>query len=93
MKLIQHTSAVLTEDLPAERLVAGDAGTMGHVHCEHSAHEVEFLNMTGGTVAVAPVRAAQLRPVGTRGIAHAFSHGNAGAGFAPFAASREYKLG
>jgi hypothetical protein len=29
MKLIQHTSAVLTEDLPAERLVAGDAGTMG----------------------------------------------------------------
>jgi len=70
MKLREHTGVVLTEDLPAEGLVAGDAGTIVHVHCEHAAYEVEFLNMTGGTVAVATVRAAQLRPVGTRDIAH-----------------------
>jgi hypothetical protein len=70
MKLKEHACVVLTDDLPAEGLMAGDAGTIIHVHRNHDAYEVEFMTMAGSTVAVATVLAPQVRPVGRHDIAH-----------------------
>jgi hypothetical protein len=66
----EHDCVVLTSDLPAAGLEAGDVGTIVHVHPGGAAFEVEFVTMTGTTVAVATVTAAQLRPVGRQDISH-----------------------
>ena len=67
----EHDCVVLTTDLPASGLKAGDVGTVIHVHAGAAAYEVEFATLTGRTVAVATVLASQLRPVGWQDIAHA----------------------
>ena len=67
----EHDRIVLTTDLPAEGLKAGDVGTVVHVHAQHDAFEVEFLTLDGQTVAVATVLASQVRPVSNRDITHA----------------------
>ena len=51
----EHDCVVLTEDLSAAGLVAGDVGTVVHVHKGGAAYEVEFVTMTGRTVAVTTV--------------------------------------
>ena len=61
--------AVLTVDLPEYGLKAGDVGTVVLVH-GHKGYEVEFMTLTGQTVAVATVRAGQLRPVSARDVSH-----------------------
>jgi len=61
---------VLTSDIPAEGLQAGDVGTVVHIHRDGAAYEVEFMTLTGQTVAVATVLPSQLRPVGQRDITH-----------------------
>lgn len=66
----EHDCVVLTSDLPASGLEAGDVGTVVHVHAGGAAFEVEFVTMTGATVAVATVPATQLRPVGRQDISH-----------------------
>ncbi len=66
----EHDCVVLTSDVPAARLVAGDVGTVVHVHAGGAAFEVEFITMTGVTVAVATVSATQIRPVGRQDISH-----------------------
>ncbi len=66
----EHDCVVLTSDLPAAGLEAGDVGTVVHVHGGGAAFEVEFVTMTGATVAVATVPATQLRPVGRQDISH-----------------------
>jgi hypothetical protein len=66
----EHDCVVLTADLPAAGLVAGDVGTVVHVHKGGAAYEVEFVTMTGRTVAVTTVSASQLRPVGRQDISH-----------------------
>ena len=66
----EHDCAVLTSDIPAEGLKAGDVGTVVHIHPGSGAYEVEFVTLTGRTVAVATVLASQLRPVGRRDITH-----------------------
>jgi len=67
----EHECIVLTQDLPDERLQAGDVGTVVHIHRDGAAYEVEFVTLTGQTVAVATVLSTQLRPVGRQDIAHA----------------------
>ena len=67
----EHDRIVLTTDLPAEGLKAGDVGTVVHVHAHGDAFEVEFLTLDGQTVAVATVLASQVRPVSNRDITHA----------------------
>ncbi len=57
---------VLTTSVPAERLVAGDAGTVVHVYAEGQAYEVEFMALDGHTVAVATLLPAQIRPATRR---------------------------
>jgi Domain of unknown function (DUF4926) len=66
----EHDCIVLTQDLPHDGLQAGDVGTVLHVHRDAAAYEVEFITLTGETVAVATVLPFQLRPVGQRDLTH-----------------------
>lgn len=70
MMIKEHDCVVLTADLPAEKLEAGDVGTVVHLHNGGVAFEVEFMTLDGHTVAVATVARAQVRPVTRRDIAH-----------------------
>ena len=66
----EHDGVVLTSDVPEEGLLAGDVGTVVHIHRVGAAYEVEFCTLTGQTVAVATVLASQCRPVSRRDISH-----------------------
>ena len=70
MIIREHDCVVLTADLPAERLKAGDVGTVVHIHRGGVACEVEFMTFAGKTVAVAIVEASNVRPVGERDVSH-----------------------
>ncbi len=70
MTIREHDCIVLTSNLPEDGLLAGDVGTVVHIHGEGAACEVEFMTFTGQTVAVATVEAAQCRPVNVRDISH-----------------------
>ncbi len=62
---------VLTADISQERLVAGDVGTVVHIHKNGEAYEVEFMTLNGKTVAVTTLLASQVRPIEPHEIAHA----------------------
>ena len=66
----EHDCIVLTQDIPDDGLQAGDVGTVVHVHRDGAAYEVEFITLTGKTVAMATVLPLQLRPVGQRDLSH-----------------------
>ena len=65
------SNIVLTCDLPDHGLAAGDIGTVVLVHDEGKGYEVEFMTLDGETIAVATLRAEQVRPVQHDEIAHA----------------------
>jgi hypothetical protein len=50
--------------------VAGDVGTVVHVHNSGEGYEVEFMTLTGETVAVVTLLAGQVRPLNRRDLAH-----------------------
>ncbi len=64
---------VLTCDVPDHGLAAGDIGTVVLVHDEGKGYEGEFMTLDGKTIAVATLRAEQMRPVQHDEIAHARS--------------------
>ncbi len=66
----EHDCIVLTQDLVEEGLKAGDVGTVVHVHGGGAAYEVEFITLTGETVAVATLLSGQLRPIARGDLAH-----------------------
>jgi Domain of unknown function (DUF4926) len=66
----EHERVVLTTRLPAEKLEAGDVGTVVHVYRDGLAYEVEFTTLDGSTAAVVTVEAANVRPVSKRDITH-----------------------
>ena len=66
----EHDCIVLTADLPDEGMEAGDVGTVVHIHKDAAAYEVEFMTLTGKTVAVATVLLSQLRPVSKLDLTH-----------------------
>lgn len=66
----EHDFVVLTADLPADGLEAGDVGTVVHIHRSGEAYEVEFMTLAGDTLAVATVLASQCRPVSKRDVSH-----------------------
>ncbi len=66
----EHDCVVLTQDVPADGLRAGDAGTVVHIHGDAAGYEVEFTTLTGRTVAVVTVLPSQLRPVNVRDLTH-----------------------
>ena len=61
---------VLKRDLPAQRLAAGDVGTVVMVHQHGAAYEVELTILWGDTVAVVTPDAADVRPGDAREIVH-----------------------
>ena len=70
MSIREHDCVVLTTDLPAESLEAGDVGTVVHIHRDGEAYEVEFMTLAGTTIAVATVLAGQCRPITKRDVSH-----------------------
>ena len=54
----EHDIVVLTQDLPEERLTAGDVGTVVHIHDCGAGYEIEFMTLSGRTIAVATVMAS-----------------------------------
>ncbi|HKZ77734.1 MAG TPA: DUF4926 domain-containing protein [Pyrinomonadaceae bacterium] len=67
----EHDRVVLTRAIPAERLVAGDVGTVVHLYSDGKAYEVEFVALDGHTAAVVTVEALDVRPVLPGEIPHA----------------------
>ena len=67
----EHDRVVLRADLPADKLAAGDVGTVVHVHGDGKAYEVEFVALDGETVAIVTLERAQVRPVERREITRA----------------------
>ncbi|MCI0379591.1 MAG: DUF4926 domain-containing protein [Gemmataceae bacterium] len=66
----EHDCIVLTQDIPDEGLKAGDVGTVIHIHRDAAAYQVEFMTLTGQTLAVATVLPGQLLPVSARDVSH-----------------------
>ncbi len=62
-------SVVLSCDLPEHGLKSGDVGTVVLVHAE-AGYEVEFITLTGQTVAVVSLTDDQLRSVDRNDIVH-----------------------
>jgi len=62
---------VLREDLPQSGLARGDIGTVVMTHGNGQGYTVEFLTLTGRTIAVETLRADQVRPLGENEIASA----------------------
>ena len=63
-------SVVLTTDLPERGLRAGDIGTVVLVHQGGQGYTVEFMTLSGETVAVVTLAGDQVRPIRRNEIAH-----------------------
>ncbi len=66
----EHDCVVLNQDVPDEGLVAGDVGTVVHIHQGGTGYEVEFMTLTGHTLTVVALFPAQVRPVARRDLVH-----------------------
>ena len=66
----EHDCVVLTKNLPQEKLEAGDIGTVVHIHKGGEGYEVEFMTLTGETVAIVTLMADQVRQLNRRDLAH-----------------------
>ena len=64
----EHERIVLISDILEEGLVAGDVGTIVHVHPRREAFVVEFMTLDGNTAAIATVLPSQARLVTSGGI-------------------------
>ena len=67
----EHERIVLITDVLEEGLVAGDVGTIVHVHPRGEAFVVEFLTLNGNMAAIATVLPSQARLVSDKDITHA----------------------
>lgn len=69
----EHAAAVLLVDIPEQGLRAGDVGTVVDVHTQGlpgAGYSVEFLTMSGDTIAVLELEEAQVRPTRSTDIVH-----------------------
>jgi len=66
----EHENVVLTNDVPAADLLAGDVGTVVHVYENGEACEVEFISFDGETETIETLEADKLRPVRAHEIPH-----------------------
>lgn len=66
----EHDVVVLTQDLPEDRLKAGDVGTVVHIHRGGAGYTVEFMTLSGRTIAVTTVMASHVRTVTPRDVVH-----------------------
>jgi predicted component of viral defense system (DUF524 family) len=67
----EHDRVVLTSDLPGQKLQSGDVGTVVYVYKDALAFEVEFVTLSGDTVAVVTLDKGQIRSVERGEITHA----------------------
>ena len=63
-------TVALTRDLAAHGLKAGDLGAVVMVYADGKAFEVEFVSLTGETIALLTLDADAVRPMRRREIAH-----------------------
>ena len=68
--ITEHASVVLTENLPAAGLEAGDVGVVVHIYRNGAAYEVEFMSLDGGTLTVQTLEARQIRAARSLDIPH-----------------------
>ncbi len=61
---------ILQVNLPEYGLLAGDIGTIVMVHNGGAGYEVEFMTLSGETVAVSTLLKEQIRPIKQKEIAH-----------------------
>lgn len=66
----EHASVILTRDLPKHRLFRGDVGVVVHVHGDGEAYEVEFMTMSGATVAVCTLEANEVEVASSHMMPH-----------------------
>jgi len=66
----EHASVVLTEDIPAAGLEAGDVGVVVHIHRQGAAYEVEFMTLDGGTLTIQTLEARQIREARSLDVPH-----------------------
>ena len=66
----EHDCVILALDLADEGLVAGDIGTVVHVHQSGAGYEIEFMTLAGETLTVTTLLPSQLRPIARRDVAH-----------------------
>jgi len=64
-------TVVLCEDLPDQGLRTGDLGAVVLEHGDGEGYEVEFVTLSGETLAVVSLLPRQLRPIRRFEIAHA----------------------
>jgi len=62
---------VLTHDLPGRKLKSGDVGTVVMIYKGGEAFEVEFMTLSGETLALETLRADEVRPAGGQEVAQA----------------------
>lgn len=71
MKTIKELDqVVLSRDLPEYGLCTGDIGTVVLVHRGGKGYEVEFIALDGETIAVTTLMANEIRPIGSKEMAH-----------------------
>ena len=67
----EHDFVVLTQDLPEQSLQAGDIGTVINIHENSAGYELEFMTLSGETIAIVTLLASQVRPAERGEIPHA----------------------
>ena len=68
--IAEHASIVLTVDIPAAGLEAGEVGVVVHVRGNGEAYEVEFMTLAEGTLTIETLEARQIREAGNLDIPH-----------------------
>ena len=68
--ITEHASIILTADIPAAGLIAGDVGVVVHVHRNGEAYEVEFMTLDGGTLTIQTLESRQIREARSLDIPH-----------------------
>lgn len=66
----EYDQIVLKADVPGEGLRAGDVGTVVHIYQSGKGFEVEFFTLTGETITVVTLDAAQVREISEKDVPH-----------------------
>ena len=70
MMIKELDTVVLVKDIKEHQLTRGDVGAVVHVYEGGKAYEVEFVTGAGKTIAVATLRASDIRPMQRADILH-----------------------
>lgn len=68
--ITEYASVILTGNIPASGLEAGDVGLVVQVYREGNAFEIEFTSLDGGTFSIQTLEARYVREARNRDIPH-----------------------